>query len=135
MAVRGAAELSCQLAADEWAVVTSASRALARSRLHSVHLPAPNVLIGADDVGRGKPDPEGYLAAARRLGVRSDQCLVFEDTRPGLEAARAAGMRGIGITTTYPHIELTPADCIVDFGGVEMERVADGSLRLTLHCL
>ena len=69
VAVGGSAALLGKLAQHEWAVVTSASRALARSRMQSVGLPVPYVLIGADDVEYGKPDPEGYLAAARRLGV------------------------------------------------------------------
>ena len=53
----------------------------------------PAARISADDVTRGKPHPEGYLLAARRLGVKPAECLVFEDSRAGLEAARAAGMR------------------------------------------
>ena len=67
--VKGSETLLGKLAAHEWAVVTSASQALARNRLQAVHLPVPSVLIGADDVSAGKPHPEGYLAAARRLGV------------------------------------------------------------------
>ena len=132
--VRGAAAIVGKLAGHEWAVVTSASRELARTRLRAVHLPVPNVLVGADDVEYGKPDPEGYLTAARRLGVSRDHCVVFEDTLPGLEAARAAGMCGIGITTTYSQAELTPADCIADFESVEIGRSAGGTIRLTLHC-
>jgi len=54
--------------------------------------------IGADSVVRGKPDPEGFLLAARTLGAAPDQALVFEDSRAGLLAARAAGMRSLFIT-------------------------------------
>jgi sugar-phosphatase len=134
VAVRGSANLLGKLAAYEWAVVTSASRILARSRLQAVHLPVPNVLIGADDVRDGKPHPEGYLAAARRLGVERSSCVVFEDTVPGLEAARAAGMRAVGITTTFPHTRLGPVDCVADFLGVALERASEGGMRLTLTC-
>ena len=134
-AVRGAVELLGKLAANEWAVVTSASRALASSRLQAVHLPVPRVLIGADNVRSGKPHPEGYLAAARGLGVEREQCVVFEDTQPGLEAARAAGMRAFALTTTFPHTRLAPAECIMDFSAVTAERSSDGLLRLTLLCL
>ena len=91
-----------------------------------------DVLIGADDVEHGKPDPEGYVAAARRLGVDRRFCVVFEDTPPGLEAARAAGMRGIGIATTYSRKELGAVDCIEDFYGAGLERSANGVLCLTL---
>jgi sugar-phosphatase len=134
-AVKGSAELLAKLALHEWAVVTSASRALAQNRLQVVRLPVPNVLIGADDVRVGKPDPEGYLAAARRLGVEPDLCVVFEDTQPGLEAARAAGMRSFAITTTYPHTKLAPAECIADFTAVAVEKSSPGRIRLTLSCI
>jgi len=134
VAVKGSVELLNKLAAHEWAVVTSASRALARNRLQAVQLPVPNVLIGADDVSSGKPHPEGYLAAARRLGVECGSCLVFEDTQPGLQAARAAGMRGVGITTTFPHTRLAPANCVANFAGVVVERDPGGRIRLTLSC-
>ena len=132
--MEGSIELLARLTNAEWAVVTSASRALARTRLQAVALPVPPVLIGADDVTHGKPDPEGYLLAARRLGMERSDCIVFEDTRPGLEAARAAGMRGIGIATTYQHTELGGAHCIADFSKTRVGRLSDGSLRLTLQC-
>jgi sugar-phosphatase len=103
--------------------------------LQAVRLPVPSVLIGADNVSTGKPHPEGYLAAARGLGVERDQCIVFEDTQPGLEAARAAGMRAFGITTTFPHTRLAPADCIADFSAVTVEGRFEGRIRLTLLCL
>jgi sugar-phosphatase len=135
VAVKGSGDLLQKLAPHEWAVVTSASRALARSRLLAVHLPVPSVLIGADDVRAGKPHPEGYLAAARRLGAERASCVVFEDTQPGLQAARAAGMRAFGITTTFPHTRLAPAECITDFSAVGVERDFEGSIRLTLSCV
>jgi HAD superfamily hydrolase (TIGR01509 family) len=73
-----------------WAVVTSADRRLAKARLRVAGIEAP-VLVTADDVANGKPDPEGYLLAARRLGVEPSRCLVVEDSEPGLAAGRAAG--------------------------------------------
>jgi sugar-phosphatase len=133
-AIRGCGALLSQLREHEWAVVTSASAALARMRLRSVRLPAPPVLIGADDVEHGKPDPEGYLAAAHRLGVDRRDCVVFEDTPPGLEAARAAGMRGIGIATTYTPEQLGAPECIRDFERARLERLPGRRLRLTLTC-
>ena len=133
-AVKGAASLLAQLAQHEWAVVTSASRALARDRIQAVHLPVPPVLIGADDVEHGKPHPEGYLAAARRLGVDRQSCIVFEDTPPGLQAAQAAGMRGIGIATTYTRKQLDTPECVQDFEGITVERLPGRLLRITLPC-
>jgi HAD superfamily hydrolase (TIGR01509 family) len=74
-----------------WAVVTSADGRLAKARLHAAGIDPP-VLLTIDDVGAGKPDPEGYLEAARRLGIAPSACLVVEDSEPGLAAGRAAGM-------------------------------------------
>jgi sugar-phosphatase len=74
-----------------WAVVTSAPRALAEVRMRAVNLPIPEVMITAEDVQRGKPDPQGFLLAAQRLGVSIGECLVFEDSPAGVAAAKAAG--------------------------------------------
>jgi sugar-phosphatase len=83
-----------------WAVVTSADRRLARARLAIAGI-APPVLVTVEDVTEGKPDPEGYLAAATALAVPPARCLVVEDSEPGLTAGRAAGartaaLRGLG---------------------------------------
>lgn len=99
-AVSGAAEILAALPAPNWAVVTSASRKLAAARLRHCQLPTPTVLVSAEDVSRGKPDPEGYLLAARQLGFPPAECLVIEDTPAGIDAARSAGMSVLGITTT-----------------------------------
>jgi sugar-phosphatase len=80
-----------RLEADDWAVVTSATHALATVRLNAAKLPIPRVLVTAEDVRRGKPDPEGFLLAAERLEVRIEECLVFEDSPAGVAAAKAAG--------------------------------------------
>jgi beta-phosphoglucomutase family hydrolase len=61
-----------------------------------------SALVGSEDVRNGKPDPEIFLQAASRLGVAVAECLVFEDTPAGLEAAARAGMRAIAVTTTSP---------------------------------
>jgi sugar-phosphatase len=74
-----------------WAVVTSAPRTLAEVRLRAVNLPIPKVMITAEDVQRGKPDPQGFLLGAQRLGVNIGDCLVFEDSPAGVAAAKAAG--------------------------------------------
>jgi mannitol-1-/sugar-/sorbitol-6-phosphatase len=75
-----------------WAVVTSADARLADARLADAGIVAP-VVVTVDDVRAGKPDPEGYLLAARQLGVDPARCLVVEDAEPGLQAGRAAGAR------------------------------------------
>ena len=91
-AAEGAAELLALLdtLALPWAVVTSADERLAKARLAAAGITAP-VLITTDDIERGKPDPAGYLLAARLLGVPIDDCLVVEDAEAGVLAGRAAG--------------------------------------------
>ncbi len=58
------------------------------------------MLVTADDVPRGKPDPAGYRAAAARLGAPPRAAVVIEDAPAGIEAARRAGLLAIGVTTT-----------------------------------
>lgn len=79
------------LAPQQWAIVTSAPRNLAEVRLRAVGLPVPRVFITAEDVTRGKPDPQGFRLAAERLGVAVADCLVFEDSPAGVAAGKAAG--------------------------------------------
>jgi mannitol-1-/sugar-/sorbitol-6-phosphatase len=79
------------LAPGTWAIVTSAPRTLAEVRLRAAKLPIPQLMITAEDVQRGKPDPQGFLLGAQRLGVRIEECLVFEDSPAGVAAAKAAG--------------------------------------------
>jgi beta-phosphoglucomutase len=72
------------------------------------------VIVGADDVIEGKPAPEPYLKAAALLGLAPASAVAIEDSRWGLESARAAGLRTIAVTTTYPASALTIADVVVD---------------------
>lgn len=84
------------------------------------------VIVGADDVAATKPAPEPYLAAAERLGVSPSHCVAVEDSPAGLEAARAAGMRTIAVTTTSPVHALLHADRVVaGLHEVTPELVAD----------
>jgi HAD superfamily hydrolase (TIGR01509 family) len=73
-----------------WAVVTSADVRLAKARLGAAGIDPP-LLVTVEDITNGKPDPEGFLLAAERLGVAPENCLVVEDSAPGLAAGRAAG--------------------------------------------
>lgn len=96
------AELVRTLPSAAWAVVTSGSRAVAAARLVAAGLPIPPVLVSADDVARGKPEPDGYLLAASALGVSPAQCVAIEDTPAGIAAGRAAGCVVLALTTTPP---------------------------------
>jgi sugar-phosphatase len=121
VALRGARELLATLQPNEWAVVTSAPRALAEARLRFAGLPIPACLIGNEDVRAGKPDPDGYLKAAAQLGLQPADCTVIEDTPAGILAARAAGMHVLAIGTTFPESELLGAAWVQDFTNVTFE--------------
>lgn len=85
-----------------------------------------DVRISGDMVTRCKPDPEIFLTAASRLGVAPEDCLVFEDAKAGIAAAKAAGMKVIALTTTHTREQLSPAepDLIVsDFTEVSLEQI------------
>jgi sugar-phosphatase len=112
VAAEGAADLLVS-AAPRVGIVTSASGRLARARLDAAGLAIPAVLVTADDVRHGKPHPEGYRIGARRLGVAPPACMVVEDAPAGIEAARAAGMTAIGITTTVTAQDLAAAHHVV----------------------
>ncbi len=118
MAIDGAAQLVRSLPPDAWAIATSGTRDTAMTRLRHTSLPVPSVLITADDVKRGKPNPEAYLLAAAKLDVRPERCVVVEDAPAGVSAAHAAGMRVIAVATTHSQIELGEAD-------IRAERLVD----------
>lgn len=95
--IEGARTLLYGLPTDRWALVTSASKRVAQGRLADAGLPLPKLMIGGDDVVRGKPDPEPYLLAATRLGLEPTDCLVFEDAPAGIASALQAGCRVVQI--------------------------------------
>ena len=96
------------------AIVTSCSSQLADVRLRAAGLPRPEVVISSSMVMRGKPDPEGFLLGARRLGVTAARCAVLEDSPIGIDAGRASGARVIALRTTHGDDALARADAIID---------------------
>jgi mannitol-1-/sugar-/sorbitol-6-phosphatase len=110
VALDGAAELVG--AVPTWTVVTSGRHELASARLRHAGFAVPSSMVCAEDVARGKPEPDGYLLAASRLGVPPEECVVIEDAPPGVAAARAAGIRVVAVTTTHSAGELEGADAI-----------------------
>ena len=112
-AIPGAAAALRALNGDRVAVVTSGTRPLALARLAAVGIEPPGVMVFAGDVTRGKPDPEGYLTAARRLGADPAEALVVEDAPPGIEAGRAAGMATVAVPSTHAPEELRRADVVL----------------------
>ena len=76
------------------------------------------IVIAAEDVTRCKPDPQGYRAAREALGMPASACVIVEDSLPGLEAARGAGVRCAMLTTSHPAPQLAAADAVwSDFRG------------------
>jgi mannitol-1-/sugar-/sorbitol-6-phosphatase len=129
----GAHDLLSMLADSPWAIVTSGTRKLAEARIAACSFPAPPVLITADDVGRGKPDPEGYIAAAIRLNLDAEDCVVFEDAPAGVTAGQYAGCTVVALTTTHNRTELKSANGIVpNLASVRVQR-KDGRLVLSLR--
>ncbi|MDA0182577.1 HAD-IA family hydrolase [Solirubrobacter phytolaccae] len=110
-------------AAPRWAIATSGGRELALGRLNAVGHPIPDVLVSADDITRGKPDPEPYLKAAQRLGVAPEDCLVIEDAPAGIAAGKAAGMRVVALTTSHGAEALHEADAV--YGSMDELRRAE----------
>ena len=103
----GAAQWIARLRESGWkqAIASSAPRVNVDAMLHAASLDAGfDAIIAAEDVSRGKPDPEVFLTAASRLGVDPARCVVVEDAAAGIEAARRAGMKsiGVGATATLP---------------------------------
>jgi mannitol-1-/sugar-/sorbitol-6-phosphatase len=96
-AVPGVPDLVPQLTGVPWAVVTSGVRELATARLRAAGVPLPEILVTAEDVTAGKPDPEGYAAAAHQLGLTAADVLVLEDSVSGIAAGQAAGCRVVGV--------------------------------------
>ncbi|WBP87208.1 HAD-IA family hydrolase [Kitasatospora cathayae] len=112
------------------ALVTSADLPLARIRMDAAGLPMPPVLVTAESVGASKPDPEGFLKGAAALGFAPADCLAFEDSGAGIAAARAAGMRVIGIG---PRAAAHHPDALAPtLEAVTVTTAPDGTLTLTV---
>ncbi|MFK4070111.1 HAD family hydrolase [Streptomyces sp. NPDC029674] len=121
----GTRELLDSLPMDRWAVVTSATRVLAEARLAEVGI-RPGLVIAADDITRGKPDPEPFLLAAEKLGADPARCVVFEDAPAGLQAGRAAGMTTVALATTHDASELSADVVVKDLSAVSAQATAGG---------
>lgn len=124
-ALPGARELLAALGARHWAVVTSAAREVALSRLRAARLPVPTHLVCAEDVERGKPDPEGFLRGAELVGTPPGECLAVEDSAAGVRAGQDAGMAVLAVGEAA---EATPDG--VHLSGVGVRRLPDGRLRI-----
>ncbi len=127
----GAAQALAALAGPgaRTAIATSSTRALAVARIAAAGLVAPEAVVTADDVERGKPDPAPYLLAARRLGADPARCLVVEDAPAGLVAGIAAGCATLAVATTHAVAalaEVGPDAVVHDLAAVRLVTTPDG---------
>ncbi|AZF32944.1 Putative phosphatase YfbT [Pseudomonas sp. R4-35-07] len=130
VALAGAVAFLNRLPADQWALVTSAPKALALRRMQAAGIAMPAVMVTAEDVASGKPDPACYVLGAQRLGVPVQDCLVFEDATVGIRAAEAAGADVMVVTSTHLAPMATEHACIGGYEGLQVVREADGLLTL-----
>ncbi|WP_301176941.1 HAD-IA family hydrolase [Actinomadura geliboluensis] len=112
-ALPGAVDLLTAMNGLPHAFVTSMDRAQLKLRTTVAGVPLPPVVVTAEDVPAGKPDPSGYLQAAAHLGVDPSTCVVIEDAPAGITAGRAAGATVLAVTTSHDRSVLTAAHHIV----------------------
>jgi mannitol-1-/sugar-/sorbitol-6-phosphatase len=132
VALPGAVEALAALPAGRAAIVTSCTAPLAAVRIAATGLDAPAVVVTADQVTVGKPDPAPFLLAARKLGVDPRACLVVEDAPAGLAAGRAAGAYRLAVATTHRPDELEADAVVTDLSRVRLVDGPDG-VRVTLR--
>lgn len=125
-ATPGARRLLSSMDGIPWGIVTSGSNLLATTRLRKVGLPIPKILVSADEVERGKPDPQGYALAAQRLAVPPEDCLAFEDSPTGARAALAARMKVVLVGNDPADLSDQVLASIRDFYGVKIWQTEGG---------
>ncbi|OLT37796.1 phosphatase [Actinomadura sp. CNU-125] len=113
-ALPGVRDLLAGMNGLPWALVTSMDRAQLAARSAAARIPLPDVVVTAEDVRHGKPDPSGYLRAAARLGADPSACVVVEDAPAGVAAGRAAGATVLAVTTSHPPEALGEAHHIIE---------------------
>lgn len=128
--IPGAVDFLNSLPPERWAIVTSAPLDLAVRRLVAAGIPMPQLMITGEDVSIGKPDPQGYRMAAERLGVRAEDCLVFEDAPAGILAGLAAGADVVVVTGAHAAAEGTPHMTLARYHDIAVERATDGTVSL-----
>lgn len=131
----GAKELLGSIAPERVAIATSGTRAVEAERLRAAGITPPRVFVTVDDISNGKPDPEIFQIAALGLGVEPTDCVVFEDSVAGVQAAKAAGCACVAVltTTSREELETAGADIVVaSLADVVVVHV-DGRLRLSIR--
>ena len=126
--VPGASAFMAALARVPHALVTSADIALATARMGAAGVRMPDARITAESVSASKPDPEGFLKGAAELGIPPQDCVAFEDSGAGIAAARAAGMRVVGVGVRAS--AYGPTAHVTDLTRLRVEPLPDGGVRL-----
>jgi sugar-phosphatase len=125
-----ALDVLAALPPERVAIVTSGGVQLSSSRMAAAGIPRPAVVVTADDVSVGKPDPAPYLMGAKLLGFPPERCLVVEDAPAGILSAKAAGCPVIGVLTTHDALDAPSVRSLADArfvpvdGGIEV-RIPD----------
>lgn len=128
--IPGIAAFLSKIPDGKWAIVTSAPRPLAVLRLAAAGIVPPPIMICGEDVENGKPDPEGYLKAAKLLGVDPTQCVVFEDAPAGINAGERMGANVVVISATHSHSIVTDHLSIDSYDELDLTVTDTGALRL-----
>ena len=121
LAIPGAVAFLQSLPAHRWAVVTSAPKALALRRMHAAGLVPPAVMITAEDVASGKPDPACCWWGGQRLGVPIGECLVFEGAAVGFGAGEAAGADVLVVTSAHGEPMVTDHPPIASYDRIHVQ--------------
>jgi sugar-phosphatase len=127
----GVKELLAALPESSWAVVTSATERLARSRMGHAGIKIPKHFVTAETVKQGKPHPEPYQYGAALLGASPEDCLVVEDAPAGVGSGKAAGCPVLAVLTTYPRETLMDANWRVPtLAGIRATPHPSGQIQL-----
>lgn len=133
VALPGVEQLLASLPSDAWAIVTSNTEKMMRNRLQAAGIAPPQHFISGDQVAEGKPHPECYRMAARILRAEPSECLVIEDTPPGIESGKAAGCKVLAILSSHNADDLDKADWIVpSLDHVTASSEGDGTITIHL---
>ncbi|KAG2186355.1 hypothetical protein INT43_002793 [Umbelopsis isabellina] len=131
----GSAKLIESIPRDRFGMFTGAKTFTAEQRLSQCEIEKPASFVTADMISRGKPDPEGWVLAAKNLGYEAKDCVAFEDSTVGVQAAKAAGMYTVAClsTNTFNNLKAAGADYIVkDLSEVNAEIIESGNLKITI---
>ena len=133
-ALPGAVDLLNHLnkAGIPWAIVTSGSIPVAHARHRAAGLPQPAVFVTAEQVKRGKPQPDAYLLGAELLGIAARDCLVVEDAQAGVQSGLAAGCHVAAVNVPPETPELREVDFVLStLATLCVEKLPDGTINVT----